>query len=338
MTVQVERLVVHYVDKKDETVDIHLRNDEMPVNDKVNIFIEQLHHAYNGKPGKGFCGFNPEKNSIVSSSVQSYRQGDMHFYHLTEQAVEVLKEELNKYAFNETGYLIFCHYRYVADDYVLIALVNVKEHYSINQELDLTSSRHLDIAKMQLAARIDLNGLATAEEDKRYISFIKGRAGRKVADFFLDFLGCEEGIDARQQSQVMLSAVEDYLSEQSYDKSEKDELRKQVFDYCTDCVSSGSDADVSQLSNAISSDDGASFNSFYKEQAYDLEESFPVDKKTVTSMVKFSGQGGGVSVSFERKHLGERVFYDTHSDTLTIKGIPPNLKDQLERFLSENSE
>ena len=338
MTVQVERLVVHYVDKKDEMVDIHLRNDEMPVNDKVNIFIEQLHHAYNGKPGKGFCGFNPEKNSIVSSSVQSYRQGDMHFYHLTEQAVEVLKEELNKYAFNETGYLIFCHYRYVADDYVLIALVNVKEHYSINQELDLTSSRHLDIAKMQLAARIDLNGLATAEEDKRYISFIKGRAGRKVSDFFLDFLGCEEGIDARQQSQVMLSAVEDYLSEQSYDKSEKDELRKQVFDYCTDCVSSGSDADVSQLSNTISSDDGASFNSFYKEQAYDLEESFPVDKKTLTSMVKFSGQGGGVSVSFERKHLGERVFYDTHSDTLTIKGIPPNLKDQLERFLSENSE
>ena len=338
MTVQVERLVVHYVDKKDETVDIHLRNDEMPVNDKVNIFIEQLHHAYNGKPGKGFCGFNPEKNSIVSSSVQSYRQGDMHFYHLTEQAVEVLKEELNKYAFNETGYLIFCHHRYVADDYVLIALVNVKEHYSINQELDLTSSRHLDIAKMQLAARIDLNGLATAEEDKRYISFIKGRAGRKVADFFLDFLGCEEGIDARQQSQVMLSAVEDYLSEQSYDKSEKDELRRQVFDYCTDCVSSGSDADVSQLSNTISSDDGASFNSFYKEQAYDLEESFPVDKKTVTSMVKFSGQGSGVSVSFERKHLGERVFYDIHSDTLTIKGIPPNLKDQLERFLSENSE
>lgn len=336
MTVQVEKLVVHYVDKKDEQVEVHLRNDEMPINDKVNVFIEQLHHAYNGKPGKGFCGFSEEKNSIVASSVSSYQQGQMHFYHLTEQAAGVLKEELNKYAFNETGYLVFCHYRFVADDYIMVALINVKEHYSINQELDLTSARHLDIAKMQLAARIDLNGLATLPEENRYISFIKGRAGRKVADFFLDFLGCEEGIDARQQSQVMLSAVEDYLSEQAYEKTEKDELRKQVFDYCNDCISSGSDADVNTLSSTISKDEGVSFDNFYKEQAYDLEQSFPVDKKTVTSMVKFSGQGSGVSVSFERKHLGERVFYDASTDTLTIRGIPPNLKDQLERFFDEN--
>jgi nucleoid-associated protein len=336
MTVQVEKLVVHYVDKKEDEVSIHLRNDEMPVNDKVNIFIEQLHHAYNGKPGKGFCGFSADKNAVVSSSIHSYNQGNMHFYHLTESAAEVLKEELNKYAFNETGYLIFCHYRYVADDYIMIALVNVKEHYSINQQLDLMSSRHLDIAKMQLAARIDLNGLATAADDNRYISFIKGRAGRKVADFFLDFLGCEEGIDAKQQSQTMLTAVEDYLSDQSFDKSEKDDLRKQVFDYCNDCVSSGSDADISSLSQTISNDDGVSFNHFYQEQSYDLEETFPVDKKTVSSMVKFSGQGNGVSVNFERKHLGERVFYNPQSDTITIKGIPPNLKDQLERFFDEN--
>lgn len=335
MTVQVDKLVVHYVDKNEEGVDIHLRNDEMPVNERVNIFIEQLHHAYNGKPGKGFCGFSGEKNSVVASSLESYRQGDMHFYHVTEQAATVLKEELNKYAFNETGYLIFCHYRYVADDFILIALINVKEHYSITSELDLTSSRHLDISRMQLAARIDLNGWATNASENRFISFIKGRAGRKVADFFLDFLGCEEGIDAKQQSNVMLTAVEDYLSEQEYEKDEKNELRKQVFDYCNDCVSTGSDAEVVELSGTLSKGDGQSFDSFYKDQNYDLEDSFPVDKKTVTSMVKFSGQGGGVSVSFERKHLGERVQYNSQTDTLVIKGIPPNLKDQLERFFEE---
>lgn len=336
MTVQVEKLVVHYVDKKDENVEIHLRNDEMPVNDKVEIFIEQLHHAYNGKPGKGFCGFSGEKNSVVAASLTSYRQGDLHFYHVTQQAAEVLKEELNKYAFNETGYLVFCHYRYVADDFIMIALINVKEHYSITNELDLAASRHLDISRMQLAARVDLNGWATNADDNRYISFIKGRAGRKVADFFLDFLGCEEGIDAKQQSNVMLTAVEEYLSEQEYGKEEKNDLRKQVFDYCSDCVTTGSDADVSELSETISKGDGAAFDSFYKEQNYDLEETFPVDKKTVTSMVKFSGQGGGVSLSFERKHLGERVHYNSHNDTLTIQGIPPNLKDQLERFFEEN--
>ncbi len=55
-------------------------------------------------------------------------------------------------------------------------------------------------------------------------------------------------------------------------------------------------------------------------------------------MVKFSGLGGGVSVSFERKHLGERVTYNEATDTLVIKGIPPNLKDQLQRFMEKEQD
>lgn len=136
----------------------------------------------------------------------------------------------------------------------------------------------------------------------------------------------------------MLSAVEDYLSEQQFDKSEKDDLRKQVFDYCNDCVTTGEDASVTELSATLTKGDDSPFDSFCKEQSYDLEETFPVDKKTVTSMVKFSGLGGGVSVSFERKHLGERVTYNEATDTLVIKGIPPNLKDQLQRFMESESE
>lgn len=335
MTVQVDNFVVHYVDKHEDKTEIHLRNDEMPINEKVHVFIEQLHHAYNAKPGKGFCGFSAEKNGKVAAALESYHTGNLHFYNFSTEATSVLQEELNKYAFDETGYLVFCHYKYVADNYLLIALINVKEHYSINQELDLTASRHLDITRMQLAVRIDLNGYQIAREDNRYISFIKGRAGRKVADFFLDFLGCEEGIDAKKQSQAMLMAVEDYLSAAEYQKDEKNELRKQVFDYCNDCVSSGSDASVMALSKTISQESARPFEDFYQEQNYGLEESFPVDKKTVSSMVKFSGVGGGVSVSFERKHLGERVVYNPVTDTLTIKGIPANLKDQLTRFLDD---
>lgn len=335
MTTEVKKLVVHYVDKDDDNTQIHLRNDEMPINERVNVFIEQLHHAYNGKPGKGFCAFSADKSSVVASAMQSYRNHELGFWQVTEQAATVLKEELDKYAFNETGYLVFCHYQYVATEYILIALINIKEHYSITSELDLASSRHLDITRMQLAARIDLAAWDTQADDNRYISFIKGRAGRKVADFFLDFLGCEEGIDPKQQSRSMLTAVEDYLSEQGLDKAEKDERRREVFDYCSDRLSSGEDAQIDEIGKAISKDDENSFNDFYQQQNYDLAESFPVDKKTVTGMVKLSGMGGGVSVGFERKHLGERVIYDPVNDTLTIKGVPPNLKDQLEQLDKE---
>ena len=104
MSVEVKKLVVHYVDKQDEDTEIHLRDDEMQINDKVNVFIEQLHHAYNGKPGKGFCAFSGEKSSVVASAMQSYRNNELNFWNLTQEATNVLKEELNKYAFHETGW------------------------------------------------------------------------------------------------------------------------------------------------------------------------------------------------------------------------------------------
>lgn len=70
------------------------------------------------------------------------------------------------------------------------------------------------------------------------------------------------------------------------------------FDYCSDCVTTGNDAEVVALSDTISKGEGPSFDTFYREQNYDLSESFPIDKKTVTSMVKFAGAGAGVSISF----------------------------------------
>ncbi|MBF4353841.1 hypothetical protein EAY36_21515 [Vibrio anguillarum] len=40
-----------------------------------------------------------------------------------------------------------------------------------------------------------------------------------------------------------------------------------------------------------------------------------------------------MTIQFDRILLSERVFYDAETDTLTIKGTPPNLRDQLVRGL-----
>ena len=47
-----------------------------------------------------------------------------------------------------------------------------------------------------------------------------------------------------------------------------------------------------------------------------------------------TGSGGGVTINFDALLLGERIFWDAATDTLTIKGTPPNLRDQLQRRTS----
>lgn len=264
--------------------------------------------------------------------MQSWLDQQTDFLQLAKVATAELIKQLVQHQLTESGYLLVAHYRYLATDYLLFALLGSKEHFSVTAELELSSAHHLDIARMQLAARIDLTEYQANPQHPHAISFIRGRAGRKVADFFLDFLGCEAGTDAKENSQQVVSSVEEYLTAAAFDPAEKNQVRQQVYQYCEEQSKQGQDVVLKELSEALDPSDQHGFMHYCAEQQLTVAEQFPVDVKTLKPLVKFSGAGAGVSISFEQKHLGERVIYNAEHDTLTIRGIPPNLKDQLQRF------
>ncbi|MFA0125557.1 nucleoid-associated protein, partial [Vibrio sp. 10N.261.48.A2] len=101
------------------------------------------------------------------------------------------------------------------------------------------------------AAVIDLSTFETDSDSNRYLSFIKGRVGRKVSDFFLDFLQAEVGFDAKQQNQVLMQAVEDFCSDAKLDKEEKVSFKKSVHDYCNDQKKCGEEVNVKELSGEL---------------------------------------------------------------------------------------
>ena len=188
---------------------------------------------------------------------------------------------------------------------------------------------------MQLAVRIDLTQYRIEPQQQRYISFIKGRMGRKVADFFMQFVGCEEKVDVKQQNKQLIQSVETYLASENLDPEEKTTHREQVTSYFKEQLDSGDSIRVSDLADRLPADEGSerNFAAFTATLETPLEPEIQPDPAALRQLNKFTGQGGGVSVSFERKLLGERVIYNPDTDTLTIKGIPPNLKDQLKRNL-----
>ncbi|PPS58760.1 hypothetical protein CRX72_22520 [Pantoea sp. BRM17] len=68
--------------------------------------------------------------------------------------------------------------------------------------------------------------------NSRYLTFLRGRVGRKVADFFMDFLGASVGLDTKAQNRGLLQAVDDYCAESNLDKNERQNYRQQVYSYC----------------------------------------------------------------------------------------------------------
>ncbi len=153
-----------------------------------------------------------------------------------------------------------------------------------------------------------------------------------MADFFLDFMQAEVGLDAKEQNKVLMQAVEDFCSDSKLEKDEAISYKKQVYDYCNEQIKAGDEVQVKELSGELPpSQDGTSFMEFTEQHGYELEESFPADRTAMRKLTKYVGAGGGLNISFDSLLMGERVFYDPETDTLTIKGTPPNLRDQLTR-------
>lgn len=345
MSLLITNIALHFLSKQEETGEVLLRMgpETIEIGPKIKSFIDSLHAIYNAKASKAYGQFNalPSEGDVAKFEhiMQSYLTDSQGFYDFSTQAANLLKNELGKYDLGEMGYLVVCHYEYMGGRYLLVAIIPISEHYSVDGELNISADQHLDTNHLQLAARIDLFDYKDNPDSNRYVSFIKGRAGRQVSDFFLDFLGCQEGLNSKEQTQTLIQAVEDFVSVNQLDTNEKQETRKELLSYCKEQKATSQDVSLQELGKIISkADNEQGFYKFCQEQAYPIEESFPHDQAIVNKITKYSGYGNGISLSFERSHFGQDVVYNQADDSLTIYKVPPNLKDQLLALIQSNEQ
>ncbi|MGI2260363.1 nucleoid-associated protein YejK [Shewanella sp. GXUN23E] len=339
MSIQIDQAIIHEIaQNNDGQLTCRLRPQPLLNGSAVEAMLEELHTTYTSKSGKGFGFFgingdDGEANPAFSEALSRYRNNEMGFVEFSAEAGKLLQEELGKYDFSQGGFLLLASYTALASDYLFVALLNAKSSMTVLDDMELTQVNSLDLSNMQLAARIDLTEWQQDKASRKYISFIRGRAGRKVADFFLDFMGCVEGVNPKAQNKSLMNAVEDFVSGSELTKEERQQCRDKVFEFCVEQFDSGNDIQLKDLADELADSGMDSFYDFATGGDYELDEEFPADKSTLRQLKKFSGTGGGVTISFDGGHLGERVIYDPVSDTLLIKGVPANLKDQLDRRL-----
>ncbi|MCW8092223.1 nucleoid-associated protein YejK [Alteromonas sp. ASW11-130] len=347
MSALIHHFVVHRIVINDEgKIQAIPREKCLAITPEIEHLAHQINHSFNTKPGKGVGHFI--EDAPASDELAPFNQSLKDFVSAQKAGADDLEQQFHQFSLNstqkliqalidtgqvETGFLIFCQYEYLATQYLMITLLNTRSHVEVNQALELTAREHLDLAKMQLAVRLDLTQWQVQPEQQRYISFIKGRMGRKVSDFFMQFIGCEELVDVKLQNKQLVSTVDAYLASENLAPQEQEQHRQEVKSYFKEKIDNGEDLSVSELSTRLPSDDASqhNFKAFTSGLETPLEDTFQPDPAALKQLAKFTGQGGGLSLSFERKLLGDRIIYNPATDTLTIKGIPPNLKDQLSR-------
>ncbi len=334
MSITVNQIVLHQLVKHAEnettTMESVLRDELLTITPEVEQMMLQLHQGYQNK-GKAFGVF--QENSIFAQDLNRLLENEINFLNFSQQSTKLLAQELGKYNFADSGTLILCQYNFLATDYLFIALLDSRISMLVDENLEIRRTEYLDITQFDIAARINLTDLQVNANSNRYLTFIKGRVGRKISDFFMDFLGAEEGLNPQVQNQCLLQAVSDYCEQGELNKEQTQAVKKQVSEYCKGQLASGDEIALTELSANLPTLNERPFVTFTEEQDYGLEETIPPVRSALKTLTKFSGSGKGVTLSFDADLLNNRIEWDPLTDTLTIKGIPPNLKDQLQKAL-----
>lgn len=299
MSITVNQIVLHQLVKHAEnettTMESVLRDELLTITPEVEQMMLQLHQGYQNK-GKAFGVF--QENSIFAQELNRLLENEINFLNFSQQSTKLLAQELGKYNFADSGTLILCQYNFLATDYLFIALLDSCISMLVDENLEIRRTEYLDITQFDIAARINLTDLQVNANSNRYLTFIKGRVGRKISDFFMDFLGAEEGLNPQVQNQCLLQAVSDYCEQGELNKEQTQAVKKQVFEYCKGQLASGDEIALTELSANLPTLNERPFVTFTEEQDYGLEETIPPVRSALKTLTKFSGSGKGGNIKF----------------------------------------
>lgn len=329
----IQHSIVHLIDKQPngEAATLHARDSELAASQAMEDLLAKLNDTYNAKP-KVWGFFNADSVTYPFSVwLGRYLDGSDDFVAFSRQAADHLKTLMEGNNLSVGGHVLFAHYRQGESDYLAIALLHHSEGVSVTESLDVASTRQLDLAQLHLAARIDLSDWRGDSPSKQYISFTKGKGGKRIADYFRDFIGCEEGIDAPGETRTLLKAFSDYVESEDFAEEQAREKTDNLIDYANTQARAGQPITLDELSELVDDKQPKAFYDYIRNKDYGLAAEIPPDKRTLHQFRRLTGRAGGLSISFESHLLGSQVEYDETHDQLIIHQVPTSLRDQIKR-------
>lgn len=295
----------------------------------MTSLVNTLNDTYNTK-AKGWGRFAEEGEQAgpLVAWLRDYRAGAQDFTQLSTAIAERLARELQE-QLSVSGYLLLAHMRQGDTETLFIALVHQREGIGINQTHQAVPAAQLNTSQLTLAARVNLTQWQSESPGAQYVSFLKDRGGKKLAEGMVALLGMEEGIDAPAETRTLLKAFSDYVEKEDFDDEASREKTDTLVDYANEQLRRGEPMTLEELSGLVDEQQPKAFYDHIRNADYGLSPEIPPDKRTLSQFRRFTGRAGGVSISFDSHLLGSSIEYDATQDRLIIKQVPKQLREQL---------
>ena len=285
---------------------MHVSDTELVESQAIENLLSDFNETYNAKTIKGWGFFHAQTGAFpLSGWLQAFiERGD--FIEFRTTAVEHLTKLMEESNLSVGGHALFAPYQQGLTDYLVIALRQNSEGVTVNDDLSITPSKHLDFGSISLATSINISEWRSNPKSRQYISFLKGSKVSKATDYFRDFIGCQEGVDGPGETRTLLKAFSDFVKAEDLHEDSAPEKTNTLVSYSIAQSKLGEPIALDELSGPIDEEQPHRFYDFIKAKDYGLSETLPPDKRTLNKFRRFTGRTEGLSISFEAHLLGEK--------------------------------
>ncbi|MCQ4105178.1 nucleoid-associated protein [Erwinia persicina] len=325
--ITIHHLVIHVMDKEQhQAANITLSPDEKPVQEATKKLISDLNDRYKGRAGKGYGKFEEDRDSYpMGNIVTDYFNGDPSFYDTSIRMVNHLSNRAEDEQMSTGGFVVISHMSILDNQYLLVAILNSVTGSAI-KDFDVESSEYLDIAKLRVAGRIDLTAWQAGRE--RYISFLKGQ--NSVAGYFKKFLGCNDVLIAKKETEKLRDALREFAITQGFDSEEKENFLNRAHGQLKDLNKNGLPFEPNSFANELWPTAPEELLSVLANEELQLSEGFVPDGNVIRELVSFKAKTKHWSLKFDRAALLEgSVIFDQDNDRLILLEIPDTLLAEL---------
>lgn len=321
------------------SVDVQLRESLLPVNPLLTRVAEQTVRLF-AKRGNNTGTFGEDEDAYrFPVRLKEFRGEEIDFLEFSEVVVAIIESKMQFVVGATGGHAFFLHYDQGGAEYILVAMLKMRDGAGISDDLDLEPALVIDTDKLHEAAKVSLARWEQGED--AYLTFVKARGTDEVSAYFRDALACVNYTSAQKNTERMIEAARAYVVALGLSEDETQECWKQTKRRLFDCFDEGRSGVVLEtIAAAVEPGQPELFSVFVTEgpQARDLMVShqFVPHVKTFRQLRRLSAKMGTVTVAFDVADAAEgRIKYDSQADALVIPNPTEDIREALKEYAQD---
>ncbi|CAI0968757.1 nucleoid-associated protein [Serratia quinivorans] len=369
--INIKHVIVHELIKEakkdfDFSKPYNLRENTLDkTNQTVQKLIKEISDLYGTKGNSAHYGiFKTEKSEqgpIPSNFDTYYKSKECPPELFVPFSVEIMKQFVNKAKdefWSSGGFIVFCDYITNGVRFFLVSMIKKKDGVTISSKLEPEDMVHLDLSKINQAARINCQLYESYQEandidktDLNYLSFVSKGSGQSASAYFIAAIGCDKGLASAKATTKLPSEVKKFFLAKEELKDKAVKFRQEVIGYLQHQADNDLSAKLSDIETLASAhmtylDDEkrqtliAELMAHLNSETIRIPVEFVVNKPSLKKIINVIYKSPDLNFSFEKELLGctadDDVWYDEKSGRLSFTNLPPEMKTKISQALKEN--